>query len=113
MNRPRWHDPNGQSPAFDFDFPPTPREEREEIDGFLRALRPEPISDATFRQVLGRAGIALAPERRPGRSAVREAFCLGLSAACLAIALLWSCMSPAGHNADHRPLTCPGGTFSR
>jgi hypothetical protein len=113
MNRLRWHQPDEESPAFDFDFPPTPREEREEIDELLRLLRPEPIADATLRRLLGRAGIALAPERRPGRSAVREAFCLGLSAACLAVALLWPCLSPGGHNADHRPLSCPGGTFSR
>ena len=113
MNRPRWHDLGVESPAFDFDFPLTPRDEREEIDEFLRVLRPEPISDATLRRLLGRAGIALAPQRRAGRSTVREAICLGLSSACLAIALLWPCMSPAGHNADHRPLTCPGGTFSR
>ena len=113
MNRKRWHDLSGESPAFDFDFPPTPREEREEIDEFLRALRPEPVSDATLRRLLGRAGIALVPERRPRRSPFRDALCLGLSAACLAVALLWPCLTPAGHTSDHRPLSCPGGTFSR
>jgi hypothetical protein len=111
MNRLRWHEPDGENPAFDFDLPLVPREEREEIDELLRALRPEPVADGTFRRILGRAGITTAP--RPGRTAFRESVCLCLSAACLAVALLWPCFSSAALDHDHRPLSCPGGTFSR
>ena len=111
MNRLRWQEPNGDGPAFDFDFPLVPQEEREEIDEWLRVLRPESIPDMTFRRILGRAGIAL--PSKPGRRAVRESLCLCLSAACLVVALLWPCVSAAGHDHDRRPLSCPGGTFSR
>jgi hypothetical protein len=111
MNRLRWHEPNGDCPAFDFDFPLVPREEREEIDEWLRVLRPEPIPDGTIRRILVRAGIP-APSRH-GRRAVRESLCLCISAACLVVALLWPCLSFSTHDHDRRPLSCPGGTFSR
>jgi hypothetical protein len=111
MNRLRRHKRNGDGPTFDFDVPLVPREEREEIDEFLRALRPEPLADATFRRLLGQAGIGLPV--KPGRPAVRESLCLCLSAACLVIALLWPCVAFSAHDQDRRPLSCPGGTFSR
>ncbi len=111
MNRLRWLDPSGDGPAFDFDCPIVPREEREEIDEWLRALRPDPVTDATLRRLLGRAGVAL--PAKTGRTAFRESVCLCLSAACLAVALLWPCVSFAAHEHDRRPLSCPGGTFSR
>jgi hypothetical protein len=111
MNRLRWLEPSGDGPTFDFDFPIVLRDEREEIDEWLRALRPEPIPDATLRRLLGRAGIAV--PAKGGRPAFRESICLCLSAACLAVALLWPCVSVSAHDPDRRPLSCPGGTFSR
>jgi hypothetical protein len=111
MNRLRWLNRSGERSAFDFDFPVVPPEEREEIDGWLRALRPDPLPESTYRHILQRAGIALTV--KPGRPPLRESLCLCLSAACLAIALLWPCLASVGHDHDRRPLSCPGGTFSR
>jgi hypothetical protein len=115
MTRPRTYEPKGAYPPFDFDFPFVLRAEREEIDELLRSLSPEPILETTLARILGRAGIVLAPAaaRRPKRRSFRESVCLCLSAACLAVALLWPCLSSAGHDPDRRPLSCPGGTFSR
>jgi hypothetical protein len=111
MNRPRWQSRGGERWAFDFDFPVVPLEEREEIDSWLRALRPDPLPESALRHILHRVGISPAP--RSGRPALRESLCLCLSAACLAIALLWPCLAVLGHEHDRRPLSCPGGTFSR